>query len=116
MSSQENVEAARRAYEAFNRGGVDAVITEGIWSPEIVWDATPTGIPGLAASADAARQAERAPSSSSARSARGATDSACELTTISTGHRPSKPPAFRSRRCRRRPRTLGGQITPHRFS
>ena len=45
--SKENVEAARRGYEAFNRGGVDAVISEGIWSPEIVWDATPTGIPGL---------------------------------------------------------------------
>jgi hypothetical protein len=27
--SQENVEAALRAYEAFNRGGVDAVISEG---------------------------------------------------------------------------------------
>ena len=45
--SQENVELIRRAYKAFNRGGVDAVIDEGIWSPEIVWDATPSGIPGL---------------------------------------------------------------------
>ena len=45
--SQENVEMVRRAYEAFNRGGVDAVISEGIWLPEIVWDARPTGIPGL---------------------------------------------------------------------
>src|SRR5262249_2551048 len=41
--SQENVEAVRRGYEAFNRGGVDAVISEGVWSPEIIWDATPTG-------------------------------------------------------------------------
>jgi ketosteroid isomerase-like protein len=47
--SEENVEATRRAYQAFNRGGVDAVISEGIWSPEIVWDATPTGVPGLGA-------------------------------------------------------------------
>jgi ketosteroid isomerase-like protein len=45
--SQENVEFVRRAYEVFNRGGADACISEGIWSPEIVWDATPTGIPGL---------------------------------------------------------------------
>ena len=45
--SQENVEAVRRLYEAFNRGGVDAAISEGVWSPELVWDATPTGIPGL---------------------------------------------------------------------
>jgi ketosteroid isomerase-like protein len=45
--SEENIEMVRRGYEAFNRGGVDAVISEGIWSPEIVWDATPTGIPGL---------------------------------------------------------------------
>ncbi len=41
--SQENVEIVRRAFEAFNRGGVEAVP----WSPEFVWDASPTGIPGL---------------------------------------------------------------------
>ena len=41
------MEITRRAYEAFNRGGVDAVASEGIWSPEIVWDAAPTGVPGL---------------------------------------------------------------------
>ena len=45
--SQENVEIVRRGYDAFNRGGVDAGIDEGIWPPEIVWDVTPTGIPGL---------------------------------------------------------------------
>jgi len=45
--SQENVELVRRGYTAFNRSGVDAVIDERIWSPEIVWDTTPTGTPGL---------------------------------------------------------------------
>jgi ketosteroid isomerase-like protein len=45
--SQKNVELVRRAYEAFNRGGVDACVSEGLWSPEIVWDVTPSGIPGL---------------------------------------------------------------------
>jgi hypothetical protein len=44
--SGENVELVRRAYEAFNRGGVDACVSEGFWSREIVWDATPSGIPG----------------------------------------------------------------------
>jgi ketosteroid isomerase-like protein len=47
--SQENVELTRRAFEAFNRGGVDACVSEGLWSPEIVWDATPSGIPGIGA-------------------------------------------------------------------
>jgi ketosteroid isomerase-like protein len=45
--SQENVEVVRRAFETFNRGGVDACISEGLWSPEVVWDVTPSGIPGL---------------------------------------------------------------------
>jgi ketosteroid isomerase-like protein len=45
--SQENVEIVRRAYEAFNRGGTDACVSEGVWSPEIIWDVTPSGIPGL---------------------------------------------------------------------
>ena len=45
--SEENVELVRRAFEAFNRGGVDACVSEGIWSPEVVWDVTPSGIPGL---------------------------------------------------------------------
>jgi ketosteroid isomerase-like protein len=47
--SQENVEVVRRAFEAFNRGGVDACVNEGVWSPGIVWDVTPSGIPGLGA-------------------------------------------------------------------
>src|SRR4051812_44533587 len=45
--SQENVEIVRRSFEAFNRGGVDAVISGGFWSEEIVWDASPSGIPGM---------------------------------------------------------------------
>jgi ketosteroid isomerase-like protein len=47
--SQENVGIVRRGFELFNQGGPEAVISAGIWSPEIVWDATPTGIPGLGA-------------------------------------------------------------------
>jgi ketosteroid isomerase-like protein len=45
--SQENVELARRSFETFNRGGVDAVFDEGLWSPEVIWDLTAAGIPGL---------------------------------------------------------------------
>ena len=43
--SQENVEMVRRAFEEFNRDGVDAMF-DSYWDPEIVWDMTPTGIPG----------------------------------------------------------------------
>ena len=43
--SQENVEVARRATEAFSQGGTDAVV-DTFWVPEIVWDMSPTGIPG----------------------------------------------------------------------
>jgi ketosteroid isomerase-like protein len=45
--SQENVELCRRATEAFNQDGVEAVVTGGFWSHEIVFDFTPAGIPGL---------------------------------------------------------------------
>ncbi len=45
--SEENVELVRRAFEVFNRGGPEAVIREGFWSPELVWDFSPSGIPGL---------------------------------------------------------------------
>ena len=45
--SQENVEIVRRAYELFNEGGPEAVISAGIWSPEIVLDFSPSEIPGL---------------------------------------------------------------------
>src|SRR3954468_5597759 len=44
---QENVEIVRRMYEAFNRGGPDAVIEAGFLSPEIVFDASRSGIPGV---------------------------------------------------------------------
>src|SRR5215211_1541208 len=45
--SQENVETIRRAYDVFNQGGPEAVINAGIWSPEIVFDFSPSEIPGL---------------------------------------------------------------------
>ena len=44
---EENVELVRRAYEVFNEGGPEAVINAGIWSPEIVFDFSPSEIPGL---------------------------------------------------------------------
>jgi ketosteroid isomerase-like protein len=45
--SQENVEVVRRAFEEFNRGGPRAAFDDGAWSPELVFDATHTGVPGL---------------------------------------------------------------------
>jgi ketosteroid isomerase-like protein len=45
--SQENVEIVRRAYEVFNQRGAETVISSGLWSPEVVFDPSPTGIPGL---------------------------------------------------------------------
>ncbi len=45
--SQENVELVRRAYELFNEGGPEAVISAGVWSPELVYDFSPSEIPGL---------------------------------------------------------------------
>ena len=45
--SQENVKAVRRGYELFNEGGPEAVIRAGFWSPEIVFDFSPSEIPGL---------------------------------------------------------------------
>jgi ketosteroid isomerase-like protein len=45
--SQENVEIVGRAFETFNRGGPDAVIEAGFLSPEIVFDASRAGIPGV---------------------------------------------------------------------
>ena len=45
--SQENVEIVRRSFEAFNEGGIEAVISGGFWSPDIVLDLSPTGIPGV---------------------------------------------------------------------
>jgi ketosteroid isomerase-like protein len=45
--SQENVELIRRVFETFNRGGPEAVINAGFWSAGVVWDFSPSGIPGL---------------------------------------------------------------------
>jgi len=45
--SQENVELVRRAYETFNEGGPEAAIAAGGWSPDIVFDFSPSEIPGL---------------------------------------------------------------------
>jgi ketosteroid isomerase-like protein len=45
--SEENVEVVRQAYEVFNKGGPEAVISAGVWSPEIVFDFSPSDIPGL---------------------------------------------------------------------
>ena len=45
--SKENVEIVRRSYELLNEGGPEAVITAGHWSPEIVFDLSPSEIPGL---------------------------------------------------------------------
>ena len=45
--SKENVELVRRAYEVFNKGGPEAVISAGIWSVEIEFDFSPSDIPGL---------------------------------------------------------------------
>jgi ketosteroid isomerase-like protein len=44
--SQENVETVRRAFEEFSRGGWEPLMGT-YWPPDIVWDMTPTGIPGL---------------------------------------------------------------------
>jgi ketosteroid isomerase-like protein len=45
--SQENVKIVRQSFEVFTQGGPEAVISGGFWSPEIVFDPSPTGIPGL---------------------------------------------------------------------
>jgi len=45
--SQENVEVVRRLFDVFNRGGPDAVIEAGFLSPEIVFDPSRLGIPGV---------------------------------------------------------------------
>jgi SnoaL-like domain len=43
--SEENVETARRVLETVSRDGPEAVLRG--MPPEFVWDASPTGIPGL---------------------------------------------------------------------
>jgi ketosteroid isomerase-like protein len=45
--SEENVELIRRGYDLFNAGGPEALIGAGMWSREIVYDFTPSEIPGL---------------------------------------------------------------------
>jgi ketosteroid isomerase-like protein len=44
--SQENVDVIRGAFEEFSRGGWEPLMGT-VWDPEIVWNMTPTGIPGL---------------------------------------------------------------------
>ena len=44
--SEENVEITRRAFAEFTTGGWEACMGT-YWDPEIVWNMTPTGIPGL---------------------------------------------------------------------
>jgi ketosteroid isomerase-like protein len=44
--SQENVDIIRRAFEEFSRAGWEPLMGT-VWAPEIVWDMSPTGIPGL---------------------------------------------------------------------
>jgi SnoaL-like domain len=45
--SQENVELVRRLFEVLNQGGADAVVDAGFLSPQIVFDASRSGIPGV---------------------------------------------------------------------
>jgi ketosteroid isomerase-like protein len=52
--SQENVEAVRRSYEAFNKDGLSGAIA--FWDPEIVWHTDPlVPEPGVYTGADAVR-------------------------------------------------------------
>jgi hypothetical protein len=44
--SQENVEVVRQAFEIFTREGWE-LLRGTHWDPEIIWDMTPTGSPGL---------------------------------------------------------------------
>jgi ketosteroid isomerase-like protein len=44
--SEENVEIVRRAFEEFSRGGWEPLMGT-FWDPEIVWNMSPAGIPGL---------------------------------------------------------------------
>ena len=44
--SQENVEIIRGAFAEFSRGGWEPLMGT-FWDPEIIWNMSPTGIPGL---------------------------------------------------------------------
>ena len=46
--SEENVEIVRRAFEEFTRAGWEGLF-EKFWAPDIIWDMSPAGIPGLGA-------------------------------------------------------------------
>ena len=41
------MEVVSRALKAFNRDGVETIISGGFYSPDVVLDFSPTGIPGL---------------------------------------------------------------------
>jgi ketosteroid isomerase-like protein len=45
--SEQNVELVRRGYEVFNQGGPEAVISAGLWSPDLVFDFSRSEIAGL---------------------------------------------------------------------
>jgi ketosteroid isomerase-like protein len=45
--SEENIEVVRRTMDAFNRGGPGAVVDGGFLSPDVVFDGSRTGIPGV---------------------------------------------------------------------
>jgi ketosteroid isomerase-like protein len=45
--SEENVELVRRSFEVFNRDGIEALFSEGIFSSDVLIDASGSGIPGV---------------------------------------------------------------------
>jgi ketosteroid isomerase-like protein len=45
--SKENVEVVRRAYEEFSQRGPDEELLDTFWAPDIVFDVSPAGVPGL---------------------------------------------------------------------
>jgi ketosteroid isomerase-like protein len=47
--SEENVEIVRRSFEVFNRDGIAALFSGGIFSSELLMDGSRTGIPGVGA-------------------------------------------------------------------
>jgi ketosteroid isomerase-like protein len=47
--SEENVELVRRSFEVFNRDGIEALFSEGIFSSDVLMDGSGSGIPGVGA-------------------------------------------------------------------
>ena len=45
--SEENVEVVRKSFEVFNRDGLEALFSEGIFSSELQVDGSGSGIPGV---------------------------------------------------------------------